>query len=111
MPISAQKLAPLQSITTAHADAPELVATRLQVDPAQGLTTATVEARLDNYGHNRISEKPPRPVWRKLLDQFNNFLVLVLLGAVVLAAVVGNLKDAVVIAIVIVINALLGFYQ
>ena len=111
MPISAQKLAPLQSITTAHADAPEVVATRLQVDPAQGLTTATVEARLDNYGHNRISEKPPRPVWRKLLDQFNNFLVLVLLGAVVLAAVVGNLKDAVVIAIVIVINALLGFYQ
>lgn len=47
----------------------------------------------------------------KFLDQFRNFLVIVLLGAAMLAGVVGDLKDALVIAIVVLLNATFGFFQ
>jgi len=94
-----------------HAEIPAAVTTALEVDPAQGLTGAEAQARLAQYGPNRLVEKPPRPAWLKFLDQFKNFLVIVLIGAAILAAMVGDLKDAVVIAIVVILNALLGFFQ
>ena len=94
-----------------HAEPPESVASQLAVDPVTGLTVAEAQARLQRHGPNRLAEMAPRPVWLKLLDQFRSFLVLVLLGAAVLAGAMGDLKDAVVIAIVVVINALLGFFQ
>ena len=67
--------------------------------------------RLAERGPNRLSEKPPRPAWRKFLDQFRNFLVIVLIGAAVVAGVLGDLKDAIVIAVVVLLNASLGFVQ
>ncbi len=94
-----------------HAETAEIVASRLAVDPATGLTAAEAQARLQRHGPNRLAEPAPRPVWLKFLDQFRSFLVIVLLGAAVLAGAVGDLKDAVVIAIVVFINALLGFFQ
>ncbi|MDG4549379.1 MAG: HAD-IC family P-type ATPase [Candidatus Contendobacter sp.] len=94
-----------------HAETAETVASQLAVDPATGLTAAETQARLQRHGPNRLAEPAPRPVWLKFLDQFRSFLVLVLLGAAVLAGAVGDLKDAVVIAIVVFINALLGFFQ
>ncbi len=78
---------------------------------AQGLTAVQARQRLDHFGPNRLLEKPPRPVWLKFVDQFKNLLVLVLIGAAVLAGAIGDTKDAVVILVVIVLNAGLGFYQ
>ncbi|MDP1929771.1 MAG: cation-translocating P-type ATPase, partial [Thiobacillus sp.] len=63
------------------------------------------------HGPNKLAEKKPRSAWLKFLDQFKNVLVIVLLGAAVLAGAIGDLKDAVVILIVVVFNAALGFYQ
>ena len=77
----------------------------------QGLTAAEAQSRLDRVGPNRLREKPPRPVWLKFIDQFRNLLVLVLIGAATLAAFIGDTKDAVVILLVVVVNACLGFYQ
>ena len=77
----------------------------------QGLTEAEARQRLERHGPNRLRGKPPRPAWRKFLDQFRNFLVIVLLGAAALAGAVGDLKDALVIAIVVLLNASLGFFQ
>lgn len=82
-----------------------------QCNPQQGLDEATVAARLIRYGENRLPEAQPRPLWLKFLDQFKNFLVIVLLFAAGLAWLVGDLKDAVVILIVVAFNASLGFYQ
>ena len=76
-----------------------------------GLTEAEAQHRLERVGPNQLREKPPRPVWLKFADQFKNVLVLVLIGAAALAAAIGDTKDAVVILIVIVLNAGLGFYQ
>ena len=78
---------------------------------AQGLTDAEVRQRFERFGANQLREKPPRPQWLKFADQFRNLLVLVLIGAAALAAAIGDTKDAVVILIVIVLNAGLGFYQ
>ena len=90
-----------------HSETAESAGLRLEVDPATGLTAAEAQSRLQRHGPNRLAEPAPRPVWLKFLDQFRSFLVIVLLGAAVLAGAVGDLKDAVVIAIVVVINALI----
>lgn len=60
---------------------------------------------------NRLKETPPRSRWLLLLDQFKGFLILVLIGAAVLAAAIGDVTDAVVILLVVMINAGLGFHQ
>ena len=94
-----------------HSLAIEQVASALCSDPVQGLTDAEAASRLAERGPNRLAEKPPRAAWRRFLDQFRNFLVIVLIGAAVLAGMVGDLKDAIVIAVVVLLNATLGFFQ
>jgi Ca2+-transporting ATPase len=88
-----------------------MVADQLQVDIATGLSSADAQQRLLHSGPNQLAEKKPRPVWLKFLDQFNSLLILILVGAAVLAGAVGDIKDTVVIAIVVLINAVLGFVQ
>ncbi|HEX5366673.1 MAG TPA: HAD-IC family P-type ATPase, partial [Acidimicrobiales bacterium] len=83
----------------------------LDVDPADGLGTGEAQRRLAEHGPNQLAEAPRRPAWRLLLDQFRNLLVVILLVGAVLAGLVGDLKDAVVIAVVLVLNAALGFVQ
>lgn len=58
-----------------------------------GLDPAEAERRLAAYGPNRLVAAPPRPAYLRFLDQFRSFLVLILIGAAVLAAAVGDLKD------------------
>lgn len=82
-----------------------------QQSSEQGLEAAEAATRLAAFGENRLLEAKPRSPWLKLLDQFSNFLVVLLLLAAILAWVVGDLKDAIVIVGVVVFNALLGFYQ
>ena len=83
----------------------------LNADPARGLDAAGVGERLARHGENRLAEKPPRSKWLLLADQFRSLLILVLVAAAVLAGSIGDLKDAVVILVVVVLNALLGFWQ
>jgi len=80
-------------------------------DSVVGLSEKAAAERLHRYGANRLDEKPPRPAWHLLLSQFKSFLILVLVVAAVLAATIGDLADGAVILTVVVINALLGFYQ
>ncbi len=90
--------------------AADAVLTRLHATP-HGLTETEARQRLERYGPNRLREKPPHSRWLLLLDQFKSLLILVLIGASLLAGAIGDIKDAVVILIVVVLNALLGFYQ
>ncbi|MCE5328070.1 MAG: calcium-translocating P-type ATPase, PMCA-type [Planctomycetaceae bacterium] len=83
----------------------------LEVDTAEGLPSEEARDRLKAHGKNRLPEKPPRSSWLLFLDQFKGALVLVLFGAAILAAVVGDAKDAVVILVVVLVNAILGFIQ
>ena len=84
---------------------------QLAVDPAAGLGGDEVTRRLARHGANRLAENPPRPAWLKFLDQFRSLLVLILIGAALLAGAIGDLKDAIVIGVVVLLNATLGFFQ
>ena len=106
-----QPQSPHSAAPTWHSLSTTKVVGELGCDPTQGLTHAEAAARLAERGPNRLAEKPPRAAWRKFLDQFRNFLVIVLIGAAVLAGTVGDLKDAFVIAVVVLLNATLGFFQ
>ena len=77
----------------------------------EGLTPQEVHARLSRYGPNSLP--PPRgcgPL-RRFLAQFHNLLIYVLLGAAIVTSVLGHWVDAVVIAGVVLANALIGFVQ
>ena len=87
------------------------VASRLGVDCLKGLTIAEALARLQRDGANRLISKPRRPAWQVFVDQFKNFLIVILLVAVLLAWAIGDLKDALVILGVVIFNAVLGFRQ
>lgn len=76
-----------------------------------GLTTEQINQRLLRDGLNCIAEKPAEPAWHLFVVQFQSILILVLVIAAILATVIGDITDGVVILIVVMINAILGFYQ
>ena len=57
------------------------------------------------------TRRPVGRAWLRFLDQFNDLLIYILLGAALLSAAVGDLKDPIVIGIVLSINAVLGYVQ
>ena len=97
--------------TPPHALPGEQVAAAFGVERSRGLSADEVERRRQQYGRNELPEGEKRPKWKLLLDQFRNVLILVLMGAAGLSAIVGDLKDAIVIAVVLSLNAVIGFVQ
>ncbi|MBZ4202264.1 MAG: HAD-IC family P-type ATPase [Methylovulum sp.] len=83
----------------------------LVTDITQGLSTAKVTENLSLQGLNRLTQAPPRSPLHLFFAQFKSGLIVVLLCAAAIAAVIGDIKDGLIIIIVIIINALLGFYQ
>ena len=94
-----------------HRLSAEQACAELDADAARGLSEEEARRRLELHGPNRLAEKPQRPAWLKFLDQFRNVLTAVLIGAALLAGAIGELKDAVVILIVVIFNSALGFHQ
>jgi P-type Ca2+ transporter type 2C len=95
----------------AHILSPSAVATHFSVNPEFGLSSALAQERLARDGLNQLAELPPRSARLVLLSQFKGLMIIILTGAALLAAAVGSYKDAGVILAVVVINALVGFYQ
>lgn len=78
---------------------------------ADGLTASSAQERLDRYGQNVLETESPPSSWRRLLRQFNNVLLYVLLGSAALTAGLGQWLDTAVIVGVVLINALVGYIQ
>lgn len=106
-PSSGRRVAP----TAWHALSPSEVAGELVVDTLAGLSATDVVDRLAKYGANEVRERPRRGIPRMLLDQFSDFMILVLLGAAVLSGLVGDVKDTVAIVVIVLLNAAIGFVQ
>ena len=85
----------------ATADALKLMGVRAD----HGLASTAVDERHRIFGSNSLRQQAPRPPWLKFLDQFKSLLIIVLIAAALLAAAVGNLKDAGVIIAVVLFNA------
>ncbi|HET6874676.1 MAG TPA: HAD-IC family P-type ATPase, partial [Acidimicrobiales bacterium] len=89
----------------------ELVAAGLGVDPRTGLTGAEAAARLGAAGPNSLGEADRSSAWAVLAGQFTNAMTVVLAGATAVTVVIGDVKDAVVIAVIVALNGLVGFVQ
>ncbi|MEE4330119.1 MAG: cation-transporting P-type ATPase, partial [Wenzhouxiangella sp.] len=93
-----------------HAHSAEDVCRALGATPG-GLSAADATARLRRFGPNRLQQRRSRGPLIRFTAQFRNVMILVLIAAAVMAAALGHLLDAGVIAAVVVINALVGFIQ
>jgi P-type Ca2+ transporter type 2C len=94
-----------------HATDAEKVLDILNSDKEKGLTAHEVSKRLEKYGRNEIPTAKKRTWYMRLLMQFHNVLIYVLLVAAVITALMDHWVDTWVILAVVVINALIGFIQ
>jgi Ca2+-transporting ATPase len=78
---------------------------------AQGLRAADAQERLATVGPNEITEGKRRTPLRMLVDQFSDFMILVLLVAAVISGLIGEAKDTIAIVVIVVLNAVIGFIQ
>lgn len=76
-----------------------------------GLTNEEAEKRLMKYGLNQLEKKQSISPFKIFISQFNDFMVWVLLGATIIAGLMGEKADAITILIIVVMNAIMGFIQ
>jgi P-type Ca2+ transporter type 2C len=94
-----------------HAMSREAVLKQLETDPLNGLTPDDAIKRLDHFGPNELKHEAAVSPITIFVHQFKNILIVILIVAVVLSALVGELVDAAVILIIVVFCAVLGFVQ
>lgn len=82
----------------------------LHVDAGKGLGADSVEQRLNQYGYNAISEKE-EPLWHRIFRRFWGPIPWMIEAAAILSAIVGKWDDFVIIAIMLLVNAGLDFFQ
>jgi Ca2+-transporting ATPase len=80
-------------------------------DPGSGLTAAEAQRRLAEYGPNELVERGGKGPWAILLEQFTGIMVVMLIISAVISAFLGETIDAIVIMVIVVLNAVLGFIQ
>ncbi|HZX30065.1 MAG TPA: cation-transporting P-type ATPase [Rhodocyclaceae bacterium] len=84
---------------------------RLETRCDCGLREADIPGLRQRHGPNRLTERPGKPAWRRFLDQLVQPLVLVLIGSGAVTAFLGEWPDSSVIFGVVLVNALLGYWQ
>jgi Ca2+-transporting ATPase len=76
-----------------------------------GLTAQQARERLQKHGPNELQEKPRPGFFSLLFDQFNNFLVIILIVAAVVSLLLGEYIDATAIFVIVALNAIVGVVQ
>ena len=96
----------------------EEVLAALGTDADRGLGDADAHARLERHGRNELPAEPPVPAWRRLLAQFQDVLVVLLLVATAISAGLWLYErdttlpyEAIAIAAVVLLNAVMGYVQ
>lgn len=89
----------------------QAVLKELGVDLNSGLSDTEVESRKEKYGLNKLKVKKRKSIFKMLFQQLNDWLIYVLVAAVVITMLMGEYIDAIIIIAVIIINATLGVIQ
>ena len=84
---------------------------QLKVDSVRGLSTAEADERLAQSGPNELVEKGGRTPLQILWEQLTATMVLILVAAAVIAALLGDFKNAIAIGSIVLLYAILGFVQ
>ncbi|KIJ17451.1 hypothetical protein PAXINDRAFT_168107 [Paxillus involutus ATCC 200175] len=102
---------------------PHQILEHFGVDPSRGLTADRAAKHAELYGRNELPEDPPTPLWKLVLEQFKDQLVLILLGSAVISFVLALLEDSedsspfgafvepAVIILILIANATVGVVQ
>lgn len=89
----------------------------LETDIKTGLTTEEAKRRLGAYGKNELVHKKKKNIFIKFLEQFNDFMIIILLAAAAISFVTSimqgsaDITEPVIILAIVVLNALLGVIQ
>lgn len=84
---------------------------KLHVFTENGLTNKQVDERRKQYGLNTIQLENKQPIWIIFIKQFQDFMVLILLGATLIAGMLGEYIDAIAIMTIVLLNGFIGFFQ
>lgn len=76
-----------------------------------GLTQSEAAKRLEKFGKNELVVKKPKALIIQFLEEFTDLMVIILLVAVVISAIAGQIKDAAVILFIVLLNATISFVQ
>lgn len=77
----------------------------------QGLSISDAEEKFLQYGSNELQEGKKKGVAGMLFDQFKDVMILILLAAAIISGIIGDLTDTIVILVIVVLNAVIGFFQ
>jgi Ca2+-transporting ATPase len=84
---------------------------RLNTHTMEGLSTEEVRVRQEVFGYNELREAPRPTFWSRLINQFKDFLVLILIIASVISLLLGDYVEAAAIMAIVILNAALGVIQ
>ena len=101
----------MEQITESHTFEIPRITDHLGSQIDKGLTFGEAKARLEKLGTNELEERPRPGFWKMLLDQFSNFLVIILIIAAVVSISLGEIVDALAIMFIVVLNAIVGVVQ
>ncbi len=87
------------------------VARELATDLTRGLSLAEVARRREQYGWNMLAEAPPVPRWKRLIGQFKELVIWILIVAAVISGVMNEWADTAAILAIVLVNGIIGFLQ
>lgn len=80
-------------------------------DPLNGLTSEEIEKRQKEFGANKLASQKKQTLFQLFISQINDVLIYILIAAAIISALVGETSDAIIIAVIIVLNAVIGIIQ
>jgi Ca2+-transporting ATPase len=76
-----------------------------------GLNSAEAEKRLRKFGLNELKEAPRKTPLMMVVDQFKDFMIIVLIAAAIVSGIIGEAADTIAIVVIVILNAVIGFIQ
>lgn len=89
---------------------PEEIFNQFNTTPG-GITSDEAQIRLNKFGANELEEKKKASAWMIFFSQFKDIMIIILIAAAILSGLVGDMTDTIIILIIVLLNAIVGFVQ